>query len=308
MIFRIAQKIQISTAKRIFFLRVLLYYQFTSKFRRFVGGGAKLQKGHNSVIIIGQHFVVKFFKAAEKHSLKEYVNYSRVCNLFPSLCPCFSTPHLLQIQSFSILISFKLAKSFNDVEKFNLATLLYRKFTETGITRLGAKASDFEEVINGAGIISNIYNAEMANAILKDLNNYLQGIKVPVGLRHGDFHPGNIFKDANGRPMLIDLDSIRENNIQSIDPVYYCVEVMKSSTNGEWYDLLHQINSDPRIEQQLTDLLQKFGVKHSYQEVLLFALDRIGFETSIGIVYSRKHLNSLISYYYNNRYGRKNFA
>uniref|UniRef100_UPI004047F765 phosphotransferase family protein n=1 Tax=Algoriphagus sp. TaxID=1872435 RepID=UPI004047F765 len=273
-----------------------------------MGVGVKLQKGHNSVIMIGQHFVVKFFKAAEKQSFKEYVNYSRVCNLFPSLCPYFSIPHLLQIQFFSILISRKLAQSSNDVEKLNLATLLYRKFTETGIIRSGAKAADFEQLINGACIMSNIYDTEMANAILKDVNSYLQESNIPVGLRHGDFHPGNIFKDANGRPVLIDLDSIRENSIQSIDPVYYCVEVITSSIKGEWYDLLHQMNSDPRIEQQLTSLLQKFGINYSYQEILLFALDRIGFETSIGIVYSRKQLNPLIEYYNKNRYDRKNFA
>jgi hypothetical protein len=307
MIFRIARKIWICTAKHIFFFRVLVYYKFTSKFRGFVGEGSKLQKRYNSVIIIGEHFVIKFFKAAKKNTIKEYVNYSKVCDLFPSLCPYFSIPHLLSTPSFSVLISTKLSQSSSEEENLNLAIDLYKKITETGNIHRKIEVTDFEQLINGAYIIRNIYDTQTAQAILEDVNNYLLDRKNPIGLRHGDFHPGNIFKDANGRPVLIDLDSIRENCIQSIDPVYYCIEVITSFFKGEWYDLLHQMNSNASIEQQLTGLLKKFGINYNYQEILVFALDRIGFETSIGIVYSRKQLNPLIEFYNKNRNDRKNF-
>lgn len=82
--------------------------------------------------------------------------------------------------------------------------------------------SDYPLLVEGCNILKKSTYGEQAN---KNVRKYLKENTpiVRVGIVHGDFHRGNILY-KNNRPLLIDFDCFRENDIQAVDALYYVLE------------------------------------------------------------------------------------
>lgn len=129
-------------------------------------------------------------------------------------------------------------------------------------------------IIAGLNILESF---ECGKQVRRKVYQYLQKREdsiVRVGLVHGDFHRGNIMI-MDGKPVLIDFDCARDNDIQAIDALYYILEEVryKHGQNKSWLeywrDIFNNINSlENYICFEQVDIDLKFGF-------VLLLLDRL---------------------------------
>lgn len=142
------------------------------------------------------------------------------------------------------------------------------------------KVNDYPLISMGLSILGNYdYGKHLSESLYKYLLEQ-EGVIVRVGVVHGDFHRENIM--FRGRmPLLIDFDCSRENDIQSIDALYYILEEVrhKNGYKRPWLDewLLVYQNIDVMYEYKCIDKVDidlKFGL------IILF-LERIAQEQKL---------------------------
>ena len=88
------------------------------------------------------------------------------------------------------------------------------------------KIEDYPLVVYGLNILKC---CPEGIELRKTLYHYLRGKEGTVlrtGPVHGDFHRGNIMA-ANGKLLLIDFDSFKDNGVQAVDALYFILEEVR---------------------------------------------------------------------------------
>lgn len=152
------------------------------------------------------------------------------------------------------------------------------------------KINDYPLLVDGLDIIQKCgYGIQLS----KKLRKYLQvqeGKDVWVGIVHGDFHRGNIMCKGN-KPVLIDFDCSRKNDIQSVDALYYILEEerhkhgYKKTWLEEWLLICKNVNTiyeHECIAQVDVDI--KFGL-------IILLLERIAQEQQNGYLLIKANMD-----------------
>ena len=110
------------------------------------------------------------------------------------------------------------------IENEKGACYILRKLRETGCKKV-FKLNEYPLITDGLNTLINCGYVS-GRKVGEELQKYIQkreGIMVRVGIVHGDFHRDNIMCKGN-KPVLIDFDCFRENDVQAIDALYYILE------------------------------------------------------------------------------------
>lgn len=126
------------------------------------------------------------------------------------------------------------------------------------------KICDYPLLEAGLDILEKGENGKKAKEKVYTFLHRREYSPVRVGLVHGDFHRGNIMY-MNGKPILIDFDCARENDIQAVDALYYILEEKSISHNKKWLEYWISIyidssNVNTHICFQHADVEIKFGL------------------------------------------------
>lgn len=128
------------------------------------------------------------------------------------------------------------------------------------------KIRDYSLINVGLNIIRDCEYGELARKRIYKYLREKEGVQIRVGLVHGDFHRGNIMH-MDGKPILIDFDCARENDVQAIDALYYVLEEVgykhrhSESWLGYWISVYKNIASiEEHICLEQVDVDLKFGL------------------------------------------------
>lgn len=137
------------------------------------------------------------------------------------------------------------------------------------LAKLGNKVKfnvgDYPLLKVGINVLGKCECGKLASEKIYKYLKKQEGIQLRVGLVHGDFHRGNIMY-MNGKPILIDFDCVRENDIQAIDALYFVLEELSNEHRHNqiwleyWIYIYRNIESiESHICLQHVDLDLKFG-------------------------------------------------
>lgn len=157
------------------------------------------------------------------------------------------------------------------------------------------RMKDYPLIIEGLSILKSCsYGVQTVKKIKKYLWGK-EGIKVRVGIVHGDLHRGNImYKD--GRPLLIDFDCVRYCDVQDIDILYFMLEEIRHQHGYKktWLDEWLQVYENTKEIQEFSFLGQieidlKFGL-------ILLCLERLAQnyrENSLFVKQNKKSIRNI---------------
>jgi hypothetical protein len=166
-------------------------------------------------------------------------------------------------------------------ELFEAAQNILERFQLCAEIRHQNKAEDFEQLKIGLNVIEEISGREKKQICANEITALMDRESFYVGPSHGDFHPNNILKDANGNNYVIDLDCFRPQGIQALDAIYFLNEYYANKNMISWYQqlILFAEDKQPYLPVALP-FIERFCKISCIQWLMIYFLDRIGQDRS----------------------------
>jgi len=223
----------------------------------------------------------------------EYANYELIRNRYPDLLKIIPD-YRAKKKSFIYYLSMQRYKSANLNTSLSYAIKLYQVMRTYGTEDHQLKFSDSNTLQAGLNVIQKIYGVTAEKHIFQIVDTFLARRKYHIGFTHGDYHSRNILSGNDGKPILIDLDCVRFQDIQELDALSFVLEMEWSRSGRLWYMTLANYFMDV-IPDNARNVLSRFGVTYNNGLGVTYFVDRIGQETlNYGIEYSRALLDASI--------------
>jgi len=254
----------------------------------------EIKRAFNSVVILDQNRVFKASLNRGNTLEREYINYKKSIESFPSLIKI--SPEFNRVCN--SVISYLASTRYRELEgssSIDAAIVVYELFRQSQVPERRLAISDSAELIAGLAVISSLYGNKTSRQIEHVIDSYLKNASYHIGFSHGDFHSRNIVVDDRSNPRLLDFDCVRLTGIQELDALYYMVELEWSRSGIMWYETIAAyIRGD--ISGEESTIMCKFDFCYNTGLAVTFFVDRIGQETrNFGGKYTTSQMDSAIS-------------
>jgi hypothetical protein len=254
-------------------------------------------RGHEAILILCKHCVVKIAISKRSTIEREYLNWVAILQKHPMLAEVFPYYIFISNTFFSCLLSERLFPI--PVIEAQVSAVRMRNVLDNCVSQDTRLVFDnYSQIHAGLNCVQTALGTEVAISLREIVKEYLVNYQYRVGLSHGDFHSRNIMRDLNGFDRMIDLDCIRFEGIVELDVLYFALEMKWSHSGILWTDTLG--SAFDMQGKNISDSLRAFSVSWNNALGVVYYLDRVGQEyMSYGYRYPKEQMMYVINSMWN---------